>query len=215
MMHTVEVTAVEQTKRGRYSIFLDGEFYCALHMDIFLFAGINKGTQITLERMEELRRQSEQRITRERALKLLGQRAYTQKGLRDKLRERTDEDSADEAVSRMVELGLVDDEDYARRYAADCMNLKGFSLRRTAQELARKGIDREIIDAVLEELEDDPQPAIAGIILRKYRAILYNDDEKATNRAVNALIRLGYRYGDIRTVLANLTEDEDYYNEYE
>lgn len=205
------VTGIEQTKRGRFSIYLDGEFYCALHVDAFASSSLSVGAEVSPGVMADIHRRSEQRITRDRAMKLLSGRSYTGQGLYDKLRERADEESAAAAVARMVELGLVNDADYARRYAADCINLKGFSHRRTAQELLRKGVDRAVVDATLEELEEDAQAAIARIVLRKYRP--YIEDEKGINRTVNALTRLGYRYGDIRAVIANLLEDEDYYNE--
>lgn len=203
------VTAIEQTKRGRFSIFVEGEFVFALHADIYLTANLQPGAAVTPERLEELRDASEARITRERALRLLSGRSYTQQGLYRKLCERADEQYAAAAVARMIELGLLDDADYARRYAADCVNLKGFSHRRTAQELARKGIDRDIIEQVLEARDDDPQLAIAGLLKRKYWRHL--EDEKGIAKATNALVRLGYSFGDIRAVLANLAEDEHYY----
>lgn len=154
-----------------------------------------------------------QKAACEYALTLLSRRAYTEKGLYDKLCRRYDEEHAAAAVARMLELNLLDDEDYARRMAADCVNLKGMAPRRTAMELARKGIDRNVIDSVVAELEVDPQPAIARIVKRKYQA--YIDDEKGRNKTVNALLRLGYKYDDIAAALRNLDNDEDYYEDWE
>lgn len=205
------VTGIERTKRGRFSIFLDGEFWCALHVDVFASSELTTGGTVSAERLEELRDESEARITRERAMRLLGGRSYTEQGLYDKLCERAEERHAAAAVARMVELGLVDDEDYARRYAADCVNLKGYSHRRTEQALLQKGIDRDIAERTLEAMEEDPEAAIARIVKRKYLRGL--SEEKGRNRAVNGLGRLGYRYGDIRRVIANLLEDEDYYEQ--
>lgn len=205
------VTAIERTKRGRFSIFLDGEFCCALHVDIFVSSPLQKGVEVTPEQMVEILRQSEEKITRDRAMRLLGQRSYTAKGLYDKLRERAEEDYAAAAVARMAELGLINDADYARRFAADCFNLRGYSQRRTVQELIRKGIDKETAQHTVEEMDQNAEEAIARIVVRKY--LRYLGDEKGYNRTVNALARLGYGYGDIRTVITNLLEDEDYYSE--
>lgn len=163
--------------------------------------------------MEPDKTERAQRYAREYALTLLSRRAYTEKGLYDKLCTRCDEESAAAAVARMIELNLLDDKDYARRMAADCVNLKGMAPRRAAMELARKGIDRDIIDSTVSELETDPQPAIARIVKRKY--LSYLNDEKGRNKTVNALLRLGYRYGDIAAALRNLADDEDYYEDWE
>lgn len=209
----MQITSIEKTKRGRYSIFLDGEFYCVLHSDVYYRSGISAGGRITPEEMEALHRESELMITKDRALRLLGQRAYTEQGLYRKLCERTDSPSAAAVVARMRELGLVDDWDYARRYMADCINLKGFAHRRVAVELSRKGIDRQMIDEVLSEAEEDPQQVIADTIKRKY--IRYIRDEKGRNKTTGALLRLGFRHTDINCVIENLLEDEDYYTDIE
>lgn len=157
------------------------------------------------------------RAARSYAMTLLSRRAYTEKGLYDKLCTRYDEESAASAVSRMIELGLLDDEDYARRHAADLSKLKGFSPKRVALELARKGIDPEVVESVTAELDDDHQAAIARIVCRKYLPYRekYLGDEKAKNRMINALLRLGYNYGDISAALRNLEDDEDYYSDIE
>ena len=62
-----------------------------------------------------------------------------------------------------------------------------------------KGIDRDIIAEVLENLEEDPTEDIIGILARKYPHCL--EDEKNTNRAFNGLVRLGYSGYDIRNAM--------------
>jgi regulatory protein len=207
------ITAIERTKKGRFSIYCDGEFACALHPDIYASSPLKPGRDIDPEELANLHSQSERRITKDRALRLLSARAYTSHGLLQKLLAYTDADSAQAAVARMAELGLIDDLDYARRYAAECLERKGFSLSRTKQALREKGIPRDVIDEALEEARGDPEPAIARVILRKYLPGL--DTEKGENKATNALLRLGYRHGDIRRVMENLREDTSYYDEWE
>ena len=145
------------------------------------------------------------------ALTLLSRRAYTEKGLYDKLCTRYEEDEAAGAVARMLELDLLDDADYAERLAADLVRRKGFAPRRARFELERRGIDAQIAQEALEEYDAHQQPAIAGIIRRKHDIT----DEKSRQKAINALLRLGYGRGDIFTVLRRLDEDIDYYEDWE
>ncbi len=151
------------------------------------------------------------------AMTLLSRRAYTEKGLYDKLAKRYDEQLAASAVARMLELGLLDDEDYARRHAADLHKLKGLSPRRISLALRQKGIDEDIVEAVVAEFDDDQKPQIAKIVCRKYlpNRERFFEDEKGKNKMINALLRLGYKYGDIATALRNLEEDETYYDDWE
>lgn len=157
------------------------------------------------------------RAARSYAMTLLSRRAYTEKGLYDKICGRYDEQLAASAVARMLELGLLDDEDYARRHAADLSKLKGFPPKRVAIELSRKGIAPEVVESVVSELDGDPELMAARIILRKYWPYheKYFDDEKGRSKMINALVRLGYRYGDIAAALRNLEDDETYYDDWE
>jgi len=207
----VEITEIRRTKRERISVYIDGVFACVLHPEVYAVADIGVGRQVEPEALDEALRASRDKFAREYALNLLAQRSYTAKSLRDKLTAKVeDEEIADTVVARMEELGLIDDADYARRFAADCLNRRGFSLPRTARALREKGIDREIIDETLSRIEYDPQPAIAQIVRRKY--LRYLEDEKGMRNTIAALQRLGYRFDDIRAVLQNLAEDENYYD---
>jgi len=206
-MRRVRVTGLHRTKRGRYSIYLDGEFYCVLHEEIFFAAGLAVDSVVSLDDLEQLRRTSQDKLAREKALALLSARSYTARDLYHKLCRHVDESGAKAAVVRMMELGLVDDADYARRFAADRVNRKGYSQERVTWELAQKGVSREVIQQVLEEREDDPRQQIEDLVRCKYLHRL--KDEKGLRRTVEALRRLGYRYGDILAVLGEMEEGND------
>ena len=69
------------------------------------------------------------------------------------------------------ELGLIDDEDYARRLAQSLFGGKHFGARRVKQELRRKGIADDVIEAVLAEFStdrDETEENIRAILERKY-----------------------------------------------
>ncbi len=58
--------------------------------------------------------------------------------------------------------------------------------------------------AALEE-EDDPGERIRQIIMKKYLRGL--GEEKGRRRAVNGLVRLGYRYEDIKREISAVLEE--------
>ena len=106
----------------------------------------------------------------------------------------------------MEELGLVDDEAYARQLANTLAQSKRFAPRRIRQELAARGIDRDVAEEAAQNAAQDAISAIGEILDRRYPCI---QDEKTRRRAVNALLRLGYGYDDIRTVLRERLESFD------
>ena len=100
------------------------------------------------------------------------------------------------------ELGLLDDEAYARALAREMFERKKFGARRVRQELRQKGIDEETAAAVLAEFAPEPdgaRDAIRELVEKKYPAAF--GDEKVRRRAVAALQRYGYSFEDIMAVL--------------
>ena len=79
------------------------------------------------------------------------------------------------------------------------------SKRAAAMELQRKGIDRDMIEETLGEIEVDPREQITEFLSKKYKNL---DDEKIKRRAIAALRRLGYGWEDIRGALDEIAEGE-------
>ena len=102
----------------------------------------------------------------------------------------------------MEELGLLNDEDYARRLANELFTRKKFGARRVKQELHQKGIDDALIAAVMDEFSterSETEENIRAILERKYP--MAREDEKVRRRAVAALQRYGYGFDEIFSVL--------------
>ena len=77
------------------------------------------------------------------------------------------------------------------------------SKRAAMSELNRKGIDREISEQVLDEIEVDYQEQIIEFLSKKYKNL---EDEKIKRRAVAALQRLGYGWDDIKRAINSFEE---------
>ena len=204
------ITAIEKRRKMLSALFLDGEFAVNIDTETLLQFRYKIGMDITDEQLHELILASDARRANEKALYFLEHRSHSKKELIEKIQRTT---SKEAAPDRMEELGLVNDEEFAKRYAAELFNRKGFSGRRAQYELLQKGIDKEIIAQVVEELEPNPAEKIKEIIEKKYLRCL--QDEKGYRRAVNGLQRLGYRYEDIRQAIScfSLEADEDIYYE--
>ncbi len=157
------------------------------------------GTEITDEEVHELLAASDANRAKEKALYLIAHRDHSKKELVDKIRRTASQEAAEKAVDRMEEIGLIDDRDYARRYASELFQRKYFARKRVEYELKQKGIDPDFIEELLEELEPEPVGQIGALVERKYLRAL--DDERGRRRTVAALQRLGYRWEDIRRAL--------------
>lgn len=204
----MQITAIEPRKKGLSALYIDGEFAMKLDTEVILAHRFDVGREITDEALHDCVLDSDRKRCKDKAMWLISFRDHSRRELLDKLRKDYPEDVAEAAVDRLEELGLIDDERYARRYTADLVNLKHLSERGIRQKLREKGIDRDLIDEILEETAVDEDEQIRMIIEKKYASKL--GDEKIRRRAVAALQRLGFGYQSIKSVLNEYTDIEEY-----
>lgn len=197
------ITDVQPRRHRLSQLYIDGEAAVKVDTETWLRSGLMPGDEIDDERLHQLLQDSAAHRAHEKALYLLEHRAHSKKELADKIaRAEFDREAAKAAADRMEELGLIDDEQYARRLAQELFTRKKFGVRRVKQELRQKGIADEIISAVLDEFspeEEETVEKIRDLLERKYSAAW--EDEKVRRRAIAALQRYGYSMDDIFTVL--------------
>ena len=143
-----------------------------------------------------------------RALKLLVRRDYGEAELAAKLVEKGEEpEAAEQAAQRMVELGFVNDENYAgmvvRHYAA-----KGCGRQRIREELRRRRVPRELWDAALEELPDQTE-TLYRLLETRLRGKAPEGEE--LRRACAYLVRRGFAWDEVREAAARLSEGWELY----
>ena len=201
----MKITAIIPGRKRLSAIHIDGEPALKLDTETILAGRYSVGSEISDEELRELIELSNEKRAKEKALRLISYRDHSKRELERKISKTSDSESAKKAVERMEELGLVNDEKFARRYALELIDVKHLSARAAEYKLAEKGIDRELARQVLFELDPDPREHIGILLETKYRTAL--NDEKSRRRAVSALQRMGYSWGDISAVLSQYTED--------
>ena len=89
----------------------------------------------------------------------------------------------------MIEIGELDDDRFARRYAEDKRELSGWGSDRIRAALLSKDLDRSLVDAVL---DDGPSQELERAVepLERRAGSLDADPERA--RALAYLARRGY-----------------------
>lgn len=135
---------------------------------------------------------------------ILGRRSCSCRELYGKLTEKgyTPGESAS-AVARMQEYGLLDDGQYARDVLELCL-ARNRSKRFIAQELSRRGIERDLAEELLAEIGDQ-KDAVRELLAKKYGdGELSTREQKA--KAANYLRSKGFDWQDIGPVLKDLDE---------
>jgi len=127
---------------------------------------------------------------------LTGQ-ARTRKELATKLAAKgVPDELAEMLLDRFTEVGLINDEAFARAWIESRQPGKGLARRALAQELRRKGIDDEVAREALDEIDPDDEIEVARVLVRrKLRSVSGLDEVKATRRLVGMLARKGHSPG--------------------
>ena len=129
-------------------------------------------------------------------LRLLTARARSRAELIGKMAKHGYPDEVAEAVlSRLVSVGLVDDEDFAAQWVRSRHMYSGKGKRALAAELRTKGVDAEVIAAALDGIDAGAERGRAEqLVERKLRreVLAEGDDSKVMRRLVGMLARRGY-----------------------
>jgi regulatory protein len=102
-----------------------------------------------------------------------------------------DRDQADDAVSRLIEVGALDDERFARAFAEDKRTISGWGSERIGAVLRERGIDPQLIDRACAEDRRDEVERAAGLLIDRGAPVA---DDRDRGRALGFLVRRGYEY---------------------
>lgn len=203
---------VKEGNAGKIHIYVDEEYRATVDSDYWYSEKFRNLKEINDEELTELLDAVSFRRAYNKGLDFLSRRPYGTRELVKKLCEKGHEkEFAEKACERLLELGLLNDEEYAKLLSNDLHNRKSYSIKRIKQELIFRGIDREIAENTVESLDNDPQKSIILLVRKKYVNRIY--DEKGRKRTVDALLRLGYSYSDIKKALNTIfeiDEEQDY-----
>lgn len=202
------ILSVKQGNANKIHIYVDDEYRATVDSDYWYSEKYRNLKEINEEELTELLDTVSFRRAYNKGLDFLSRRPYGTKELIKKLCEKGHEKEASEkACERLTELGLLNDEEFARILANELLERKNYSIKRIKQELFFKGIDREIVENTVDLLDNDPKNRIILVIKKKY--INKINDEKGKKRTIDALMRLGYSYSDIKNALNTLTEFDE------
>jgi len=184
-----EITRVRE-RGGRARIFVDGEFWAEIDVDVAVERGLREGAALGLEELEAARVAGERALAMNRALHFLGYRARSRREVRDRLRRYGyGEETVGGVIGRLEELGYLDDEEFARTAARE--KARRYGPRRVSADLRRSGVDAELAEDVVEEefAERSEVEAARSAAARRYNR---GRSDAEARRVYGFLIRRGY-----------------------
>jgi regulatory protein len=202
----VTITNLEKQKRakGRYNIFVDGEFFCGLYEDTILKFDVHVNESVDEKELEKIREFDEFVYGKNAAYHYLSYRIRTISEIRKKLKEKKISEGSIQKVLELLETQkLTNDSEFARALIADQLKKKPVGKKILRQKLFEKGVPKKISDEVLEnELTEEYEKELAGESFRKYLPKLRGRQYMEKKRkAFDFMARSGFDFEIINEIL--------------
>lgn len=207
-----KITAIEPQKRRprRRSIFVNGEFAAGVDQEVVLTLGLKVGQQVDEVRLKEMLRAEEVRKGREDALNLLSFRSRSENELERRLKLKGyEEDVIGDVLAGLKRVDLVNDEKFADDWIRNRMASRPMGRTRLSWELRQKGLSSELIDAALENMDEEREYQTA-LALARSKMDGQKSDIRAEKRRVGTFLqRRGFGWSIVSRVLDEVFSREE------
>jgi len=204
-MHIITAITPAPRHPGRFELLVDGKSVATLSLDAIERLRLVVGG--TIDGLEERIAQEASALrTYDRALNMLAFRGRASKELaRSLVRKGEPRELVDRAIERLTEQGLLDDAAFAESFTRAKVLGAQQSRRRVQQDLARKGVARDVTDAaiatVFEEEQVDQREIVEQAARKKLGSLRKLEPVVRRRRLYAFLARRGYDAEDIRAAM--------------
>ena len=203
----IDLLKTQADRAGRYLVKFSDDTTMRLYRQTVEDFALYTGKELSDAEMEALREAASQMSAKMRAVRIVSAASVTKRDLEQRLVHKGEDPAqAKKAVQWMSDLSLLDDAEVARQVVRKCVS-RGYGVARARQMLYEKKVPKEFWEDALAEYPD-MEEQIADFL----RGRLGSDpDEKDKKRAIDAALRRGHNYSQIRRALNSLDLDHDEY----
>jgi regulatory protein len=199
----MKITAIKQQQRlkDRYSIYVEGKYAFSVSESALIELKLASGQEVDAAQLDSYKQLSAEDKAYNMVLRYVAIRPRSVGELRDYFRrKKISEDSGQQLLNKLSNIGLVDDEAFARSWVENRRLLKPVSRRRLQQELTQKRVSDDIITAVLSEDAEvtDESEVLRQLVAKKRRQTKYQQDE---TKLMQYLARQGFSYDAIKAAI--------------
>lgn len=200
------ITSIKpQKNQKRVNIYLDGKFGFGLDLENFLKLGLKVGEELSEDEIEKIIKKAEFQKTLDKLLKFASLRPRSQKEIRDWFRrKKVYPGLRKELTTKLKKLDLVDDEKFAAWWVGQRTTFKPRGYLALIYELRLKGIDKKVVEKVLEEINLDEEKVALNLLKNKMYKWEKLSGREAREKMASFLSRKGFSWEIIEKVLRKL-----------
>ena len=147
---------------------------------------------------------------RQYALKLLSYRGRSEKELQERLRKKgITQAEAFSTINYLKDIGLIDDMSLAENLKREALTTKLLSQNGARRYMLNRGIPHNIVDLLFSRDENKDIETARSLVDKKFKTLRSYTPETIKRRLYNFLMRRGYSFETIKTVLKDKTFKEE------
>ena len=205
-MMRIESVALQPDRAGRYAVKFEDGSSMRLYRQTVEDFGLYSGKELDESAWKRLKSAAGQMSAKMRAVRIVSASSVSKADLQRRLVQKGEDiDDARQAVEWMTDLNLLDDQKTAEQVVHRCIS-KGYGLARAKQALYEKHIPKELWQESLADYPDQTENILAFLQAR----LGENWEEKDLRRVIDALLRRGHSYREIRSALQKFSSETDF-----
>lgn len=202
----IEFVAANPDRAGRYTVRFENGDSMRLYRQTVEDFGIYAGLDLDEVQIEKLQVAAGEMSAKMRAVRIVSASSISKQSLQQRLVQKGENpEQAKQAVQWMSDLKLLDDKKTAEQVVHRCI-VKGYGLSRAKQALYEKRIPKEFWAEVLMDYPDQTEKIVAFLTSR----LGEHWEEKDLRKAIDALLRRGHSYSEIRRGLEQISTNADF-----
>lgn len=191
------ITKIERQKRNRsrFSIFVDEQYAFSVGEETYARFVLHSGQELSLTERHEIENAELESSVKKTALRYRSYRPRSTKEVHEYLTKKGyDPPNIERAVSYLKDNNLLNDEEFARMLCRDRLALKPVGKTAMKQLLLKKGIDRSLVDEVLQEYYTTERESTMALseAERKFKRISSLPPLAIKKKIYEHLLRRGY-----------------------
>jgi len=199
----IDSLSAKPDRLGRYLVRFENGSTMRLYRQTVEDFGLYSGKELSEEELIDLKTSAGAMSAKMRAVRIVSASSVSKGDLEQRLIHKgEDPQQAHAAVAWMADLDLLDDRKTAQQVVSRCIS-KGYGLQRAKQALFEKRIPRSYWQEALADYPEQTETIIAFLRSR----VEDPADRKQIQKAVDALLRRGHNYSQIRRGLEMLSLD--------
>lgn len=206
-----KITDLKKQKRtARVNVYIDYKFSFGTSLETLLKYGIKKDKEISDDDLRKLKDESRDEKTYGKALRFSTIRPRSEKEIKMWFKRKGVPENLQKSLfSRLKKLGFADDSMFASWWIEQRNQFRPKSKRALFLELRQKGIERDLINSILEEKSDISEIDLAKkVVIGKTRRVASLSREDARKYLFGLLSRRGFSWETARKAIDETPEKE-------